>query len=160
VIPAGNDGKYPLLTGDAFGPKQAQWTYHAPNKTDFYSWVISGAHRLPNGNTIVCEGMRGTIFEVTPDKELVWKYKYQAKAVSTSFTGPSKPGQVLAPALQDSLKLTALQRKQVAELQNDVDGQLAKALGEEQQKELKSLQDNKSVIAGFPAHGQILTDFL
>ncbi len=39
-------------------PQQALWSYQAPNKTDFYSWVISGAHRLPNGNTIVCEGMR------------------------------------------------------------------------------------------------------
>ncbi len=159
-IPVDKDGNYPLPTGSAFGPKQALWSYQAANKTDFYSWVISGAHRLPNGNTIVCEGMRGTIFEVTPDKELVWKYKYQTKAASTAFTGPSKPGQILAPDLQNALKLTATQKKQVAELQNDVDGQLAKALGEDQQKELKTVQEAKTVVGGFPAHGQILTDFL
>jgi hypothetical protein len=152
-------GKYLLPTGGTYEPKQALWSYQAPNKTDFYSWVISGTHRLPNGNTIVCEGMRGTIFEVTPDKEVVWKYKYQAKPTN-SFSGPSKPGEVLAAALQDALKLSTEQKKQVAELQNDVDAQLKKALDETQQKELKTVQDAKTVVGGFPAHGQILTDFL
>lgn len=34
---------------------------------------ISGAVRLKNGNTLICEGDYG-FWEVTPDKEIVWKY--------------------------------------------------------------------------------------
>jgi len=47
------------------------WSYSAPN---FYSFNISGAQRLPNGNTLITEGTTGRVFEVTPDKDLVWEY--------------------------------------------------------------------------------------
>ena len=42
----------------------------------FYSDRISGAQRLPNGNTLICEGSRGRIFEVTPENTIVWEYIY------------------------------------------------------------------------------------
>jgi len=42
----------------------------------FYSDRISSAQRLPNGNTLICEGSRGRIFEVTTQKEIVWEYIY------------------------------------------------------------------------------------
>ena len=41
--------------------------------------LISGAQRLPNGNTLICSGINGTVFEVTPEKEMVWKYVNPAK---------------------------------------------------------------------------------
>jgi len=40
----------------------------------FYSNLISGAQRLKNGNTLICEGHGGRILEVTPEKEIVWEY--------------------------------------------------------------------------------------
>lgn len=40
----------------------------------FFSATISSAQRLPNGNTLICEGDGGRIFEVTPDHETVWEY--------------------------------------------------------------------------------------
>ena len=40
----------------------------------FFSSYISGAQRLPNGNTLICEGLTGRIFEVTPAGEIVWEY--------------------------------------------------------------------------------------
>jgi hypothetical protein len=40
----------------------------------FYSNLISGAQRLKNGNTLICEGHGGRVFEVTPQKEIVWEY--------------------------------------------------------------------------------------
>lgn len=43
-----------------------QWT--------FYSSFISSARRLPNGNTLVDEGMNGRFFQVTRDGEIVWEY--------------------------------------------------------------------------------------
>lgn len=42
--------------------------------TASHSSFISGSVRLPNGNTLICQGEDGTLFEVTSDKELVWKY--------------------------------------------------------------------------------------
>ncbi len=42
---------------------------------DLYDDNISGAVRLANGNTLICEGDYG-IWEVTPNKEIVWKYNY------------------------------------------------------------------------------------
>lgn len=46
------------------------WSY--TNEDLFYD-RISGAARLPNGNTLICEGDYG-YWEVTKDKTVVWKY--------------------------------------------------------------------------------------
>lgn len=43
--------------------------------TAFYSQLISSAQRLPNGNTLITEGCFSRLFEVTPDKEIVWEYR-------------------------------------------------------------------------------------
>lgn len=40
----------------------------------FFSSYISSARRLPNGNTLINEGMNGRFFQVTPDGEIVWEY--------------------------------------------------------------------------------------
>lgn len=71
--PADATGAYPL-TGKAFGPSKPVWSYTAPNKSDFNAHNISGAHRLPNGNTLICSGPGGRLFEVTTGKEIVWEY--------------------------------------------------------------------------------------
>jgi hypothetical protein len=52
-----------------------------------YSENISGAQRLPNGNTIICSGGTGQFLEVTPSGEIVWKYVCPVDA-----TGPLKQG--------------------------------------------------------------------
>ena len=54
--------------------KQVVWTFSATLPNSFYSSYISGAQRLPNGNTLVCSGARGHFFEVTPEGEVVWEY--------------------------------------------------------------------------------------
>jgi hypothetical protein len=41
----------------------------------FFSTFVSGMQRLPNGNTLVCSGQNARVFELTPDKEIVWEYK-------------------------------------------------------------------------------------
>nr|WP_223805793.1 aryl-sulfate sulfotransferase [Pseudanabaena sp. UWO310] len=40
----------------------------------FYSSFISSARRLPNGNTLIDEGMTGRLFQVTRSGEIVWEY--------------------------------------------------------------------------------------
>ena len=50
---------------------------HASN---FYSVSISGMQRLPNGNTLICEGQFGRLLEVTREHETVWEYVAPLKA--------------------------------------------------------------------------------
>ena len=40
----------------------------------FFSFNISGAQRLLNGNTLICEGRSGRMFEVTQGCETVWEF--------------------------------------------------------------------------------------
>lgn len=61
------------------------WKYQDANR--FYSDRISNAQRLPNGNTLINEGMFGRFFEVTPAGEVVWEY------VSPYFVPASRPAQ-------------------------------------------------------------------
>ncbi|MFC1861544.1 aryl-sulfate sulfotransferase, partial [Chloroflexota bacterium] len=51
-----------------------EWEYRDENELLFYSPICSGAQRLPNGNTLICEATKGRIFEVTPKKELAWEF--------------------------------------------------------------------------------------
>ena len=55
-------------------------------------------------------------------------------------SGPPRPGQILPPFLQESLKLTDTQKKQLADLQSDVDTRLGKILTDDQKKQLKELR--------------------
>jgi hypothetical protein len=63
--------------------KEIVWKYQDDPVEYFYSSRISNAQRLPNGNTLICEGAFGRIFEVMPDGTLVWEY------VNPFFDGPS-----------------------------------------------------------------------
>ena len=40
----------------------------------FWSGFIGGAQRLPNGNTLICEGAYGRIFEVDSAGQIVWEF--------------------------------------------------------------------------------------
>jgi hypothetical protein len=50
------------------------WEYRDLPLQNFFSAYISSAQRLPNGNTLICEGCSGRLFEVTPDRRVVWEY--------------------------------------------------------------------------------------
>ncbi|HEV2949044.1 MAG TPA: aryl-sulfate sulfotransferase [Gemmataceae bacterium] len=137
-LPAGKDGNYEHKAGTAYGPDQPVWSYSAPKRSEFSSGFISGANRLPNGNTFICSGANGTIFEVTPEKEIVWKYVNPA--ASAALGGPaSRPRLVeLMPAkARETLKLTDEQNKQLDALQPELETKLAAILTDEQNKLLK-----------------------
>ncbi|MCZ6763564.1 MAG: aryl sulfotransferase [Alphaproteobacteria bacterium] len=59
-----------------FDPETGEeaWVYRADPLNHFYSHHISGAQRLWSGNTLICEGSFGRLFEVTPDGEIVWEF--------------------------------------------------------------------------------------
>ena len=74
VTPVDENGNYYMEPDYTFGPKEPIWNYTAENPTDFYSPIIAGAQRLPNGNTLICNGFSGAFFEVNPEKKIVWTY--------------------------------------------------------------------------------------
>ncbi len=64
--------RFARAEGEPFGPADPAWSYADPE--GFYSWFISGSERLPTGNTRICAGVQGRLFEVTPEGEVVWDY--------------------------------------------------------------------------------------
>ncbi len=58
--------------------RQIVWQYNGED-SDRAVWTfdtsfIGSVNRLPNGNTLICEGMNGRIFQVTPRGRIVWEY--------------------------------------------------------------------------------------
>ena len=73
--PVDSNGNYPLpAPGEAHGPEAQSWIYEGDPPTSMYSPSISGAQRLPNGNTLICVGRKGTVIEVDSQENVVWKY--------------------------------------------------------------------------------------
>jgi hypothetical protein len=70
--PMDDEGNYIVPPSDALGPAEPVWSYADPDR--FNSPFISGAQRLANGNTLICEGSTGRFLEVTPGGEIVWEY--------------------------------------------------------------------------------------
>jgi len=71
--PLDANGNYIIEDNEPFGPEELDWTYF-PASADFYSSTVSGAQRMPNGNTLICEGNKGHIFEIMSDGTKVWEY--------------------------------------------------------------------------------------
>ncbi|MBN2590840.1 MAG: aryl-sulfate sulfotransferase [Sedimentisphaerales bacterium] len=81
TLPIDENGKF-KMNGKVFADVIPVWQYTDPNKkTNFYSQNIAGAQRLPNGNTLICEGASGHFFEVTSDKEIVWEFDYSTSGL-------------------------------------------------------------------------------
>ena len=74
IDPPLNNNMYTYLPNEAFAPENLFWIYQADPPTDLFSGRISGAQRLPNGNTLICQGRGGIFREVTYDGTLVWEY--------------------------------------------------------------------------------------
>ena len=65
-LPLRPDGSY-----DWDQEAEIVWSYAADG---FYSRILSGVQRLPNGNTLITEGFHGRLIEVRPDGEVVWEF--------------------------------------------------------------------------------------
>jgi hypothetical protein len=50
------------------------WQYLPSPVFSMLSLHIAGAERLPNGNTLICEGESGRVFEVTKGCEICWEW--------------------------------------------------------------------------------------
>lgn len=166
VLPVDADGNYERTSGGAFGPQSATRSDTAPRRFEFFAPFMGSAQRLPNGDTLISTGFGGVIFEVTPDKTIVWRYVDPAKATGgmgipmprgPTPGGPGGPGggvrftlpplnphaiQLLPGFLAFALQLTPEQRKQIDQFETDASGKLEKSLSDEQRDRLKELQKN------------------
>lgn len=68
------NGNYALAEGKAFGPDTLVWQYKAPASDKYFSQVMGGWTRQPNGNALSCLSDPGKFFEVTNDGTVVWMY--------------------------------------------------------------------------------------
>lgn len=74
--PQNPEGFYIKENGIPFGPIAPDYIYSDLTElpSPFFSNIVSGAQRLPNGNTLICEGRTGEIFEINQNNETVWYY--------------------------------------------------------------------------------------
>lgn len=74
--PTSSPGVYQYVANTAYGPLAEDYSYsdQTNDPSDFYSPIVSGAQRLPNGNILVCQGLTGRFFELNAADEIVWEY--------------------------------------------------------------------------------------
>jgi hypothetical protein len=146
ILPVNGQGDYGHTSGKPLGPDKPAWSYAAPRRSDFYAPFISGAQRLSNGNTLICSGTNGTVFEVTPKDEIVWKYVNPDRGTppfggtrpgGAPFGPTPRLGQILPSFLQNAMNFTAEQKKQLAAIEKQIAEALGKLLSEDQQKQFK-----------------------
>ncbi len=169
VPPVDDRWRYGYAAGKAYGPDKAEWSYSAPKRIDLYAPFISGAQRLANGDTLICSGTNGTVFEVTPRGETVWKYVNPEKGGfpfggpgfggpppggPPPFGGPPKLGQILPPFLQGFLRLTDDQKKQLQVGEKNAAEKLGKVLTDDQKKQL---EDRPLGFGELPQPGKLMS---
>ncbi len=146
----------------AFGPDKPVWSFTAPEKTDYFAPLMSSAQRLPNGDTMICDGVSGTLFEVTSDLKVVWRQKSPSIVTSRSGElGPadsaagteSRPHEILSALQRDALKMSSEQKKDLDDFQHELDAKLEKTLKDEQRKRLRETVG----FGGFTVPGEIMS---
>lgn len=99
-LPMDSAGNFAAPGSAAYLPDSTYWKYTAPVPTDFFSQNISGAQRLENGNTLICSGQNGVLFEIDATKTTVWKY------ISPTTTGGNLLSQGAAPVQNSVFRCT------------------------------------------------------
>ncbi len=95
--PVDANGNYSIVSGFAYAPTNLSWTYQATPPTSMYAGDISGAQRLPNGNTIICVGPTGTLYEVTAAGQVAWKYIGPVTNTGPLIQGDTIPSNPVRP---------------------------------------------------------------
>jgi len=73
--PQSAPGFYTIENNQPYGPVTANTIYGDRDGETYYSAFLSNAIRLENGNTLINAGSPGRIFEINPEREIVWAYE-------------------------------------------------------------------------------------
>jgi hypothetical protein len=106
VPPVNESGHYYRENDSAYGPSAQTWMYSADPPSSFYVSHLSGAQRLSNGNTLICNGESGKIFEVTPEGTTVWQYNTGGQVFKAVYIPPKEPPEPGMPDLDCSGSLS------------------------------------------------------
>ncbi len=99
IPPVDENGEYYLEEDEAYGPEAQTWIYTATPPGSFYSANVGGAHRLESGNTLITNGNKGKVFEVTPEKTTVWQYNIGGQLFKVVYIPPEEPPEPEIPNL-------------------------------------------------------------
>lgn len=89
VVPVRRGRKFAMRDGVFRVRFERVWPHATAASEPLFAGFISGARRLPNGNTLVTDGPVGRVFEVTPGGTVVWEYRndHFAPAPTVTFQG-------------------------------------------------------------------------
>lgn len=113
-LPQSSPGVYQLNDSGTYGPDTAYWKYTDPVPQRLFSAFISGAQRLPNGNTLICEGNKGNLIEITPEKTVAWEYKSPVNQAGVWSQGDTVTGNLVFRAQKLGLQHPGLQGKDLS----------------------------------------------
>lgn len=111
--PLDAEGNYISPIGlQPFGPTSATWRFDNSRGEiqPFYAPNVSGAERLPNGNTLISLGNQGVLHEVTADSVAVWTYQNPH-----GIDGPVRQGEMPSNTMIFNAPWYAAQGEELAE---------------------------------------------
>jgi hypothetical protein len=167
LLPLGPDGQYSRTAGSAYGPRAPVWSYTAPEPIEFSAGLLSSAQRLPNGNTLISDGVNGRIFEVAPDRNVVWQQT--TSNLATSAPRPpieredrqepaAQSHRVLTSAVNDALNLSTAQKAELESLETEVDAAIEAILtGDQRERLRKRSHTGSDAMGGIAEPGQIMS---
>lgn len=84
---------------------KSAWYYAGSPDEPFHTLAYGRVQRLPNGNTLITESWKSRVFEVAPDKQIVWSYSLKNKRtkvdVENAITTGRRYDASALPFLQD-----------------------------------------------------------
>ncbi len=96
ITPELVDGHY-TRAADGTSGAEDHTIYPTKRADRFFAAIVSSAQRLPNGDTVMTDGPRGTIIEATADGRVVWKYENTHFTVRKNTPKSSGSGEPIEP---------------------------------------------------------------
>lgn len=142
-------GVYDFDTTNGYEPITAEWRYIATIPTDFYSAILSSGQRLPNGNTLICDGDSGYFFEIDSSNNIVWEYINPVSTTGILTQGDSPVANLVFRAIKYSTNYTAFDGRDLTpsdpiELNFDISGCQLLSVDEYSLNDLVSIYPNPS----------------
>jgi hypothetical protein len=96
ITPTMVDGEY-VDQGDGTFAATVERVFPKSESTRFFAAIVSGAQRLPNGNTLMADGPHGRIVEVDASGRVVWEYENPHYRVRANTPTQSGAGEAILP---------------------------------------------------------------
>ena len=110
--PVSSPGFYNYDVSNGYLPTIAEWSYTDLNDPlNLFSSIMSSGQRLPNGNTLICDGDSGYFFEIDTNENIVWEYINPDTAIGISSQGDAPSNNIVFRALKFSKDYPAFNGK-------------------------------------------------